>query len=63
MTDKATIEGAPAPPDPQTKDDELTDQQLEGVAGAAGRQVQDCEGYTSMTKALLSSTTSAAKSE
>jgi hypothetical protein len=53
MTDQATDESAPAPDEePAKKSGELTDQQLEGVTGAAGRQA-DCEGYAYMTTAVL----------
>jgi len=63
MTDEAMPESAPAPGDPPTKGDELTEQQLEGVTGAAGRQV-DCEGYSYMSESVLASkTTPALKSE
>jgi len=53
MTDRSTDESAPAPQGPPQKHDELSDQQLEGVAGAAGRQVQDCEGHAYLTTAVL----------
>jgi hypothetical protein len=63
MTDKTTDESAPAPENPPKKSDELTEQQLEAVAGATGRQV-DCEGYTYLTGAVLKTpATTALKSD
>jgi hypothetical protein len=53
MTDTAKDDTLTAPPDAEKPDSEVSDQQLDDVAGGAGRQVLDCEGSTFMTSALL----------
>jgi hypothetical protein len=53
MTDTAKDDTLTAPTAPQKSDSEVPDQQLDGVAGGAGRPIQDCEGTTFMTSKLL----------
>jgi len=57
MTKQQPAETSTPPPAPPSKDEPLSDQQLEQVSGAGdGRRVIDCEGYTAMTSAVLSPT-------
>ena len=52
MTKPASEEPAAEPAEPK-KPEQLSDQQLDDVAGAGtGRPVNDCEGFTSLGNAL-----------
>ena len=57
MTKPASEAPSTEPAEPQKKD-QLSDQQLDDVAGAGGRQLTDCEGFAVLGNQTLGASSS-----